>query len=218
MKTEPPLDLVKVTATLEVDELIDGYRHGLFPMGDLRSRVIAWYRPHRRAILPLDAFHTSRSLARTLRHHAYQVAIDRDFAAVVDACADRPDVWITPDIRRAYVELHRRGLAHSLEILVDGKLAGGLYGVHLGGVFCAESKFHRLRDMSKVALAELVARLREAGFALLDVQYWTEHLAQFGVIEISATAYAEALRDALTRTCRFPATPSGATGEHSQWP
>lgn len=196
-------DVVKVTATLSAAAVEAGYRDALFPMGHEGGRVITWHRPKWRGVLPLDRFHVSRSLDRTLRSGRFQATFDRDFPAVVDACASRPDVWITDDLKQVYGELHRAGKAHSVEVWVDGQLAGGVYGVHLGGAFFAESKFHYVRDMSKVALACLVCRLRKQGFALLDVQYWTEHLSQFGVMEISDREYLTRLRAALELDCEF---------------
>jgi leucyl/phenylalanyl-tRNA--protein transferase len=196
-------DIVKVTAALSAAAVEAGYREGLFPMGREGGGVITWHRPKWRGVLPLERFHVSKSLERTLRSGRFEVSFDRDFAGVVEGCASRPDVWITEELKRVYRELYRAGKAHSVEVWVDGALAGGVYGVHVGGAFFAESKFHRVRDMSKVALACLVGRLKERGFALLDVQYWTEHLAQFGVMEISAREYRTRLEIALGVECRF---------------
>jgi leucyl/phenylalanyl-tRNA--protein transferase len=190
-------DIVRVTKRLSVCDVEAAYREGIFPMAVPEARVITWHRPRRRAILPLNAFHVSRSLAHALKQHRYQVTIDRAFAAVMDACADRDETWISDEIKAVYGKLHSEGKAHSLEVWADGELSGGLYGVHLGGAFFAESKFHRRTDMSKVALAELVFRLRDRGFALLEVQYVTPHLAQFGVIEIPDREYRQRLREAL---------------------
>ena len=148
-------------------------------------------------MLPLDSFHISRSLGRTLRRGGFTVTFDQDFRGVMEACALRKPTWISDEFLTIYGELHREGKAHSVEVWVDGALAGGVYGVCLAGAFFAESKFHRVTDMSKVALAHLVGRLRERGFALLEVQYLTEHLAQFGVVEISNKEYMAALRAAL---------------------
>lgn len=169
-------------------------------MGYANSALISWHLPEHRGILPLDAFHASTSLRRTLRQKRFEVTFDRAFPQVMQACAQRGDddgIWITRRIHEVYNELFRRGHAHSVEVWVDGDLAGGTYGIHLGGAFFAESKFHRVRDMSKVALASLVARLQEKDFLLLDVQYWTEHLSQFGVIEIDKNQYYWQLREAL---------------------
>jgi leucyl/phenylalanyl-tRNA--protein transferase len=172
-------------------------------MADPDSRLFTWHRPKRRAVLRLDAFHVSHSLARVLKSHRFEVTFDRAFAAVMDACAAREETWISPDIKRVYGELHAQGKAHSAEVWVEGELLGGVYGVHLGGAFFAESKFHRRTDMSKVALAQLVSRLRERGFTLLEVQYLTKHLAQFGVVEIADKEYRQRLRAALELHCDF---------------
>jgi len=172
-------------------------------MADPDRCVITWHRPKRRAILPLDSFHASRSLGALLRRRPFEITWDRCFAAVMDACADRPATWISGEFKAIYGELHTQGKAHSVEVWVDGELAGGLYGVHFGGAFFAESMFHRRTNMSKVALAELVFRLRGQGFALLEVQYLTEHLAQFGVIEISDKKYQARLKEALELRCAF---------------
>jgi leucyl/phenylalanyl-tRNA--protein transferase len=194
------VDIVRVSDYLDPDEVLEGYRKGLFPMGYANSALISWHLPEHRGILPLDAFHASTSLRRTLRQKRFEVTFDRAFPQVMQACAQRGDddgIWITRRIHEVYNELFRRGHAHSVEVWVDGDLAGGTYGIHLGGAFFAESKFHRVRDMSKVALASLVARLQEKDFLLLDVQYWTEHLSQFGVIEIDKNQYYWQLREAL---------------------
>ena len=155
------------------------------------------------AILPLDSFHVSRSLARSLRRGGFEVTFDHDFDGVMAACAERKPTWISDEFRTVYGALHRAGKAHSVEVWVDGGLAGGVYGVHLGGAFFAESKFHRVTDMSKIALTQLVWRLRERGFALLEVQYLTDHLAQFGVVELSHREYLRRLELALELDCSF---------------
>jgi leucyl/phenylalanyl-tRNA--protein transferase len=178
------------------------YRQGIFPMAE--GPVIKWYRPKRRAILPLESFHASRSLRALIQRHPFDVTFDQAFAAVMDACSDRPETWISAEFKAVYGELHSQGKAHSVEIWVGGELAGGVYGVHLGGAFFAESMFHRRTNMSKVALAELVSRLKQREFALLEVQYLTKHLAQFGVIEISDSEYQERLKSALNLRCEFP--------------
>ena len=192
---------------LDTAEVLEGYRRGLFPMGYSDSPVISWHLPEKRGILPLDQFHISRSLARVLKQSRYQVTFDQAFEDVMEGCSrseeDQRETWITSRLKDVYLELHRTGRAHSVEIWVDGKLAGGTYGVHLGAAFFAESKFHRVRDMSKVALAELVKRLKEKDFSLLDVQYWTPHLAQFGVIEIDRNDYYWRLRNALQKSVDF---------------
>jgi leucyl/phenylalanyl-tRNA--protein transferase len=197
------MDIVGVTRELTAEMTEAAYRDGIFPMAAESYGVITWHRPDPRAVLPLDGFHSSRSLQKTLRQKRFEVTFDRDFTAVMRGCAEGRPVWISKDFHRVYGELYRQGKAHSVEVWKDGELAGGLYGVHLGGAFFAESKFHRVTDASKVALASLVARLRERGFALLDVQYLTPHLAQFGVVEIPRREYAKRLKAALALDARF---------------
>jgi leucyl/phenylalanyl-tRNA--protein transferase len=202
------MDIVRVTDFLDPHEVLEGYRKGVFPMGYMDSPVISWHLPEQRGVLPLDQFHISRSLAHTLKKARYEVTINQAFRQVMQACgtrgnAENVDTWITNDIVNVYTQLHQEGHAHSVEIWVDGTLAGGTYGIHLGGAFFAESKFHTVRDMSKVALAHLVQHLQARGFALLDVQYWTPHLAQFGVVELDRNQYYARLRRALALDCRF---------------
>ncbi|MBL8174065.1 MAG: leucyl/phenylalanyl-tRNA--protein transferase [Bryobacterales bacterium] len=180
-----------------------GYREGLFPMGYRGRRLITWHCPEQRALLPLDALHVPRSLARRMRKGGYRVTFDAAFGQVMRACAERESTWITRDIFRVYGELHALGKAHSVEVWVDEQLAGGLYGVHLGAAFFAESKFHRLTDMSKVALVSMVTRLRRSGFQLFEVQYRTQHLAQFGVVERPHTEYRNLLEAALATQRAF---------------
>jgi len=189
-------------ATLDPDLLLRAYSVGVFPMADSReARDIFWVEPKKRGILPLDGFHLSKSLAKTLRSERFTVTADRAFAQVVAACAERgpkrPDTWINPPIERAYTALHGRGYAHSIECWYEGRLVGGLYGVQLGAAFFGESMFSRMNDASKVALAYLVARLRVGHFKLLDCQFITDHLASMGAIEISREAYVGLLDGAL---------------------
>ncbi len=175
-------------------------------MGYAGAPVYSWHLPERRGILPLDQFHISRSLARTLKQAKFELTFDKAFTDVMLACARRngeDGIWITDRFVEVYGQLHREGHAHSVEVWVDGELAGGTYGIHLGGAFFAESKFHRVKDMSKVALAKLVERLRTNGITLLDVQYWTPHLDQFGVIEVDRNEYYCKLREALRQPGRF---------------
>jgi len=172
-------------------------------MADTGLEIVSWHRPRRRALLPLEVFHVSRSLARRLRHGGFSVTFDRDFAGVMAACAARKPTWISEEFQTVYGELHAQGKAHSVEVWVEGELAGGVYGVSLGGAFFAESKFHRVTDMSKVALAHLVGSLRERGFALLEVQYLTEHLGQFGAVEVAHKEYLRRLEIALKLECTF---------------
>jgi len=167
------------------EDLIACYRRGVFPMAESRDDDGFFIvDPEFRCVLPLDRFHVPRRLARTLRQGRFSFTVDRNFAIVIDACAapsrDRADTWINPDIRTLYLDLHRRGIAHSVEARVDGALAGGLYGVALGGAFFGESMFSLSRDASKAALVHLAARLRVGGFKLLDAQFITPHLEQFG--------------------------------------
>jgi leucyl/phenylalanyl-tRNA---protein transferase len=190
-------DLVGVGADLEPGTILAAYRSGLFPMPV--EGVLGWWSPDPRAVLPLDALVVSRSLRRSCRR--FEVRIDTACADVIAACADpaRPNGWIDTRVRRAYDELHRLGWVHSVEAWFDGELAGGLYGVALGGLFAGESMFHRRPDASKVALVALVTLLAEAGATLLDVQWCTPHLASLGVIEIPRSAYLTRLADALSR-------------------
>ncbi len=183
--------------------LLRAYASGIFPMADsAESPDIFWVEPKRRGVLPLDKFHLSKSLAKTLRSERFTLTVDRAFDAVLAACAEpvpgRTETWINPLISQAYRELHKLGHAHSVEAWTDdGMLAGGLYGVRLGGAFFGESMFTRIRDGSKVALAALVARLNVGGFTLLDTQFLTDHLVGFGAIEVSARVYRVQLASAL---------------------
>lgn len=170
--------------------LLSAYAAGIFPMAEARdSRELFWVEPTRRAILPLDRFRLSASLRKTLRSGRFTVTRDRDFRAVVRACADRDETWINPQIEEGYARLHELGHAHSIECRVDGALVGGLYGVRLGAAFFGESMFSATRDASKVALAWLVAQLRAGNFALLDCQFMTPHLESLGAIEIERDDY-----------------------------
>lgn len=189
-------------ATLDPDLLLRAYTVGVFPMADSRrAKDIFWVEPKKRGILPLDGFHLSKSLAKTLRSGRFRVTADGDFSGVVRRCAeptaDRPDTWINPEIERAYAALHARGHAHSIECWQDDVLVGGLYGVKLAGAFFGESMFSRVRDASKVALAHLVCRLKVGGFKLLDCQFITDHLASLGAIEIERDRYVALLDSAL---------------------
>lgn len=186
------------------ENVVRAYMEGIFPMYVEEMGTILWFRPENRAILPLNGFHISRSLAKTLRKQRFEVRINTDFVGVMRGCADRGEgTWISEDFIRVYGELHRRGLAHSVETWRDGRLVGGTYGVSLGGAFIAESMFHIETDASKVALAALVARLKERGFVLMDVQYLTPHLARLGAIEIPNAVYLRLLQKALEMVCRF---------------
>ena len=188
--------------------LLHGYSIGIFPMAEHRDDPeIFWVDPQRRGVFPLDGFHISRSLARDMRRSRYDVAVNRDFAGVVEACADRADTWINAEIFSLYSALHRKGHAHSLEIYDDQTLVGGVYGVTLGGAFFGESMFSRRTNTSKMALAALVDRLRSAGFALFDTQFLTDHLASLGAVEISRAAYQSQLERAKQLVADFTLPP-----------
>ena len=166
--------------------LLQGYASGIFPMADSRDAdELFWVEPRNRAIIPLDRFHVSRSLSRALRSGRFQVTRDRDFAAVISACADREETWINAELEQAMIALHGSGNAHSIEVWHDGDLVGGLYGVKLGRAFFGESMFSRMTDASKVALAWLVARLKAGNFTLLDCQFMTDHLASLGAVSVT---------------------------------
>jgi leucyl/phenylalanyl-tRNA--protein transferase len=188
--------------------LVSAYSSGWFPIA-LDGGEIRWYSPDPRGIIPLEQFHVPSRLARVVRAGRFRVELDRSFDAVIRACAetdrkgDDSGTWIDDAILASYVELHRLGLAHSVEAWQDGRLVGGLYGVALGGAFFGESMFHRATDASKVALTALVERLQARGFRLLDVQWVTPHLEQFGAIEIRRSAYLKRLADALAAPARF---------------
>lgn len=200
------------------DDLLACYRSGVFPMGEGRDdpRVFL-VEPQVRGVIPLDAFHLPRRLARTVRAEPFEVRVDTAFDAVVALCAeaapDREETWINAPIRALYGELFRRGQAHSVECWRGGALAGGLYGVSVAGAFFGESMVSRATDASKVALAHLVARLRVGGYRLLDAQFQTEHLQRFGAVEVDRAAYRARLRRALAAEgADFYAFPAGAGG------
>src|SRR5690348_4928384 len=174
--------------------LLQAYRAGVFPMAERRNDPnLFWVSPDARGILPLDGFHLPKRLARTIRSDRFTVTIDTAFREVMQLCAapapDRDESWINAEILSLYTALHQKGHAHSVECWREGKLVGGLYGVKIGAAFFGESMFSRERDASKVALAHLVARLKAGGFRLLDTQFITSHLAQFGAIEIPRDTY-----------------------------
>ncbi|MES2119310.1 MAG: leucyl/phenylalanyl-tRNA--protein transferase [Pseudomonadota bacterium] len=178
--------------------LLQGYATGIFPMADSREAdELFWVEPTNRAIIPLDGFHLSRSLRRTLIADRFQVTRDRDFAGVIAACADRDETWINADIERAMLALHASGHAHSVEVWDGADLVGGLYGVKLGRAFFGESMFSRVTDASKVALAWLVARLKAGNFSLLDCQFMTDHLASLGAVSLPRETYVALLAAAL---------------------
>jgi leucyl/phenylalanyl-tRNA---protein transferase len=188
---------------LDPDILLRAYARGIFPMADGRDAPeVYWVEPKRRGILPLDGFHLSSSLAKTLRSGRFETTTDQAFGQVVTLCAeaaaDRPSTWINAQIETAVSTLHSIGHAHSIETWQDGVLVGGLYGVRLGKAFFGESMFSRATDASKVALAHLVARMRVGGFSLLDCQFLTPHLATLGAVEVSRAAYLQSLDAAVS--------------------
>ena len=190
---------------LTPDLLLGAYAAGIFPMAERReSDEVFWVDPVRRGIIPLDGFRMSRSLRRSMLRADYAITFDTEFAAVLDACAEREETWINETIRSLYLALHMRGHAHSVEVWHDGTLSGGAYGVAIGGAFFGESMFSRARDSSKVALAYLVDRLRTAGFELLDTQFVTDHLRSLGAVEISRGEYKIRLAEALDLETDFP--------------
>lgn len=192
----------QISGVIEPDLLLGAYAQGIFPMG-MPEGDLAWFSPDPRGVLPLEGFHLPHGLARALKKNRFELRYDTAFEAVMRACAEREETWIDEEIVRSYVELHRLGFAHSVEAWREGTLAGGLYGVSLGGAFFGESMFHRETDASKVALCALVERLRERRFALLDLQWVTPHLATFGAIEIPRREYLSRLRKALALPCEF---------------
>ncbi|GGD25529.1 leucyl/phenylalanyl-tRNA--protein transferase [Aureimonas glaciei] len=197
--------------------LLKAYACGIFPMAESADDPgMFWIDPEERGIIPLDGFHVSRSLRKTIRRGTFEMRCDSAFPAVLDACAepapDRPNTWINAEIRNLYLQLFRDGHAHSVEAWRDDQLVGGLYGVSLGGAFFGESMFSRQTDASKVSLAFLVDRLRRGGYRLLDAQFITDHLAQFGAVEISRAEYQARLEEAIAVPATFyPA--GGGTAE-----
>lgn len=184
--------------------LLAAYSQGVFPMADARDGEIGWFMPESRGILELDQLKISRSLAKVVDSEIYTITVNRDFASVINLCAAlREETWISHEIERAYIELHRMGYAHSVEVWQDDILAGGLYGVSLRGAFFGESMFHKRRDASKVALVYLVRRLKQRGFVLLDTQYITAHLASLGATEIPREEYLLRLEHALSVQVSF---------------
>jgi len=185
--------------------VLNAYRRGIFPMAvDKRGRI-GWFSPDPRAVIPLDGrFHIPHGLRRVWQQKKFAITFDTDFPAVIHECALRKEgTWISPGISQCYCQLHRLGHAHSVEARLDGKLVGGLYGVALGGAFFGESMFHRATDASKVALVALVERLRASGYVLLDTQWTTPHLQQFGTFEIPRAEYLWRLEHALKLECDF---------------
>ncbi len=195
------------------EDLIECYRQGVFPMADARhDERVFLVEPVRRGIIPLGGFRISRRLARTVRSGRFEIRVDTDFRAVLAGCAaprpGRMETWINRTIETLCIQLHERGLAHSIEAWRGGELAGGLYGIAIGGAFFGESMFSVETDASKVALAHLVARLRAGGFTLLDTQFLTDHLKSFGAVEISKVEYRRRLKQALSERAAFMTDPT----------
>ena len=210
----------KLKLTPEI--LLKAYSLGLFPMAEKSDDPdIYWVDPRQRGIFPLDGLNISRSLAKKLRQNLFNVTINQDFAAVIAACAaprgQDGETWINATIRQAYLELHRSGHAHSVEVWLDKALVGGLYGVTIASAFCGESMFHRATDASKIALVYLVAQLRRDGFTLLDTQFVTPHLQSLGAVEISRQDYLSRLHHALARPARFAISPIQSGQEALRW-
>ncbi|MBF9043889.1 leucyl/phenylalanyl-tRNA--protein transferase [Rhodobacterales bacterium HKCCE4037] len=196
---------------LSPELMVRAYAAGIFPMSEGSDDPdIFWVDPQRRGVFPLDEFHVSRSLRRRIRKGGYEVRVNRDFAGVVEGCANRKPTWINHELLACYQVLHAQGLAHSLEIHDEAGLAGGVFGIALGAAFFGESMFSRRTDASKLALAHLVHRLRAGGFTLFDTQFVTDHLISLGAREIPRSRYREQLSRALTRTADFNALPEDA--------
>lgn len=192
--------------------MLRAYAAGIFPMAESADDPgLFWVEPELRGVIPLEGFHLSSRLARTVRSDRFEIRVDSDFEAVIAACGearpDRPETWINTRIRAIFGELFALGHVHTVECWREGRLVGGLYGLSLGAAFFGESMFHRETDASKVALAHLVARLRRGGYRLLDTQFQTGHLAQFGTVEIPREAYRLRLDDALRHQGNWPAWP-----------
>ena len=196
--------LVAVGGDMSVDQLLLAYRSGIFPW---TARPVTWWSPDPRAIFELDKFHVSRSLERVLRKEIFKVTKDTAFAEVMKGCAapapGRRSTWISPEFLRAYAAMHEAGFAHSLECWNEGELAGGIYGVAIGGFFAGESMFHRVSNASKVALWHLVGHLRQRGFVLFDIQMLTPITAQLGGVNIPRREYLSRLKEALKQPCAF---------------
>ena len=192
------------TKIIDPTLLLEAYRQGFFPMAT-RPSCIEWFSPENRGILLLDEFHIPHGLRRALKTPLWHITVDTAFSAVISACAQRKETWIDKTISASYQHLYDLGHAHSLEVWLDGELVGGLYGVAIGGVFFGESMFHRRTNASKIALKVLVDALKAGGFILLDTQWSTQHLEQFGVREIPRSVYIPLLENALDIPSRFPA-------------
>ncbi|WP_051329060.1 leucyl/phenylalanyl-tRNA--protein transferase [Geminicoccus roseus] len=219
MRDPAAIDEDEDARTITPEILLTAYRLGVFPMAEAHDDpTIHWINPKHRGIIPLDRFHVPRSLAKTFRSGRFALTADEAFDRVIRACAEateiRPSTWLNPQLIELYGALHRRGHAHSVETWQDGRLVGGLYGVSIGGAFFGESMFSRATDASKVALVELVRRLRAGGYVLLDTQFVTSHLTRFGAIEIPQAEYQRRLHHAMMLNAVFPkdgVQPGGTT-------
>jgi leucyl/phenylalanyl-tRNA--protein transferase len=187
---------------ISAELLLHAYRNAVFPMS-MQDGEIAWFSPDPRAIIPIHDFHVPHGLRRTLKKGRFEIRINAGFETVMRKCGAREETWINDEILASYLNLHRLGYAHSVESWLDGKLAGGLYGVALGGAFFGESMFHEVADASKVALHALVMRLKERGYELLDTQWTTTHLQTFGAMDISRAEYRRRLESCVKKECRF---------------
>ena len=204
--------LSPVRPVLSPELMIRAYAAGIFPMSDGADQPgIFWVDPQRRGVFPLNGFHVSRSLRRRLARGGYEITVNRDFPGVIAACADRPETWINTEIFGTYLSLHAQGHAHSVEVWIDGALAGGVFGVVLGAAYFGESMFSHRTDGSKIALAHLIDRLRMGGFQLFDTQFTTEHLMSLGAMEISRADYRRQLQLAITSPADFFAIDRAAT-------
>lgn len=196
--------LARMSERIPLKILLAAYAEGVFPMAD-EAGAIRWFSPDPRGVLPLEAFHVSKNLRRTRRQHAWEIRVDTCFEQIMRCCSEGRDTWINGTIMESYAALHRVGAAHSLEVFLEDRLVGGLYGVRLGGVFFGESMFHRVTDASKIALWALVELLRGEGFQLLDIQWTTPHLKRFGAIEIPRSEYLKRLQSSLRSRTAWPA-------------
>jgi leucyl/phenylalanyl-tRNA---protein transferase len=187
---------------IDVSAIIEGYAQGYFLMADESGHDLAWYSSHERTLIPLDErFHYPKSLQRVLNQERFSVAINRDFQAVVEGCADRETTWISKELKEIYGLLHQAGWAHSFETWQDDELAGGILGIAIRGIFIGESMFYRIPDGSKVAMVKLVEHLRSRQFVVFDAQMMNPHLARFGAMVVNNRTYKDLLREALQRNC-----------------
>lgn len=189
-------------AIIAPDLLLEAYAGGMFPMA-MENGEMGWFSPDPRGIIPIKDFHIPHGLKKVLKKNPFEIRYNTAFGAVMRGCADRDTTWISEMIHASYVKLHELGFAHSVEVWEKNKLVGGLYGVSMGGVFFGESMFSRVANASKVALAHLVQRLDERGYVLLDTQWVTEHLTQFGAHEIPRATYLRRLNKGLAKQCSF---------------